>query len=319
VPKELTHWMIARATAAKVDAQATPRTAAAVRACPEAFLLGAVAHDGPFYWPGDPRMTALGDHLHGKGVDVGDGYAPIKRALATGRDDVPAAAIAFMAGALTHMAADTVFHPAVFYFTGFANHPQRHVSEAYLYRHRAFEAAMDLDLLPSHGQGLERKLTAVIARANARPDADDLWSAVARFYAHAAPPSPVEALRIVRRAGKTQALFFSSPARLVAKVLGFRRAETNADVSSLFYTTRRRWRDGWCAARPYRDPVTGDEGHFDLGEFFGRALGRALSLWTALERALDGDATAFAQPGPCLDSGRPVGEERPMRYCDPTL
>jgi hypothetical protein len=319
VPKELTHWMIARAAAAGLDSVAA-RTREAVEGCPEAFLLGAVAHDGPFYLPKDRRMSSLAARLHGKGDD--DAYAPVKRAIAeipTGTRTA-SAAIAFAAGALCHMAADTVFHPAVFYFTGFAAHPDLATSGAYLYRHREFESAMDLHYLSEHGAGLERKLFALWRRAAARPDAKDLLVAAARFYAvDGKPIAEAEAGRVFEQAGRTQRLFFSPAAGWLARLLGLPNKGRNGDATPLFYRRGSVWDSYFTSPRSFRDPISGAAGTFDARELFARAVEQAVSLLRRLERASAGDSAAFPFPGPCLESGHPLDENQVMRYCDPAL
>jgi hypothetical protein len=318
VPKELTHWMIARAAAARLEAAAIPRTGESVRCCPEAFLLGAVAHDGPFYLPKAGRMAGIAARLHGKGAD--DAYAPVKRAIA----DLPAGtrtgspAIAFAAGALCHMAADAVFHPAVFYFTGFASHPDETVRGACIFRHREFESAMDLHFASE--PGAERKLHALWRRAAARPDAEELLGAAARFYAADGQPfTEAEAGRVFAQAGRTQRLFFSPTARWLARLLGLPDKGRNGDASSLFYRRSSAWTSYFTSPRPYRDPISGADGIFDAHQFFVQAVERAESLFAILERASEGDTAAFPSPGPCLESGRLLNEDQVMRYCDPGL
>jgi hypothetical protein len=320
MPKELTHWMVARLAAAGIDANATPTTAESISKYPDAFLLGAVAYDGPYYIPKDERMAKLGDQLHGKGV--ADVYAPIKRAVAgvASNPKKPSPAIAFAAGGLTHLAADTIFHPAVFYFTGFASHPNSTVSGSYMFKHRGFEAALDQCLMSTHGSGIERTVSGLFARAAAAPEANALMSALARFYSSDGQAiSEEEARGILRRYGKLQRLFFSRGMRLLARLLGSRRAGSNADMSSLFYVRAGRWSNHFAARRRYRHPISGIEDVFEAGDFLRRAVLRSLSLLANLERALDGDASAFPLPGPCLDSGQSIDEDQTMKYCDPAL
>jgi hypothetical protein len=318
MPKELCHWMIARQAALRLDATAAPSTQAAVQACPEAFLLGAVAPDAPFYVPGDARVVAIASLLHGHGAV--DAYAPVKRVIGTGPTGAPIApaAIAFAAGVLCHFAADTVFHPAVFYFTGFAAHAKPAVKHAYLFRHRTFETAMDLQFLAEHGSGLERRLDRLLARANARPDVGELVAAGARCYATSGqPPAEVEMARILEQAGKTQKLFFSRTLRVLLRARNIIGAGKNADLSALFYA--RPTPSAFSSPRPYRDPVTGADGMFELRDFFSRAVDRTTSLCGFLERALAGDADAFPYPGPSLESGHPLDHDQQMKHCDPAL
>jgi len=317
MPKELCHWMIAREAARRLDATALSRTKAAVQTCPEAFLLGAVAPDGPFYVPKDARVVAIARLLHGHGAV--DAYAPVKRVIAADSAGASvSAAIALAAGVLCHFAADTIFHPAVFYITGFAAHASARVNDTYLFRHRIFESAMDLQLLTEYGDGLERRLDRLLARAQARPDAGELVAAVARCYATSGQPlAAAEAASILDQAGKTQKLFFSRTLRVLLRARCIARSGKNADLSALFYT--RPAPSYFSPPRPYRDPVTGVDGVFELREFFSQAVQRTAWLCEHLERTLAGEAAAFPHPGPSLESGHPLNQDQQMKHCDPAL
>jgi hypothetical protein len=286
-----------------------------VRACPDAFLLGAIAPDGPFYCPEDPRVVAIATRLHGKDAD--DAFAPVKRAMATGA--AGGAAQAFAAGVLCHIAGDAVFHPAVFYFTGFPAHASPKVRGSYLHRHRSFESALDLHLLGEHGD-LPRRLDRVLAGARTQPGADELMAAVARCYTTAGEPlSPATAARILARAGRTQRVFFSPWLRLLLRLRHLGHAGKNRDTSALFYSREPRSAATFTSPRPYRDPVTGADGIFDVRALLGRAAATAASLCQSLERSLAGDTAAFPHPGPSLESGHPLDQDQQMKYCDPIL
>jgi hypothetical protein len=321
MPKELCHWMIAREAGQSTGDSAAPRTLQSLRACPEAFLLGAVAFDGPFYVPKDARMAAIGAKLHGHGAE--DAYAPIKRAIATIPGDahpLSPAAIAFAAGALSHIAADVVFHPAVFYFTGFATHSNADVRASCVFRHRAFEAAMDLHLLREHGTGIDCKVSDLVDRVHAGREARETIAAVARFYAaDGQAVSEEEADHVLCQDGKTQKLFWSRIVRGIARILSLGRAGRNEDTSALFYASSGRWNSCLASPRPFLDPVSGVPGVFSLPEFFDRAVALASSLFPCLDRSLDGDAHAFAYPGPSLESGHSLNEDQTMKHCDPAI
>jgi hypothetical protein len=314
MPKEITHWIVAREAASSLDAGT--RTGAAVAACPAAFLLGAVAHDGPYYARGDKTKAAAGDRLHGKGVD--DAFESVKRILRA--EALPPAALAFSAGVLSHIAADTVFHPAVFYFTGFPGHPDTSVAGSYMYRHWGFESAMDLHFLSARGEGIELKLKALYERASTQGDPEGLLRAVARFYATAGEePSSEAADLILRQAGRTQGIFFNIALRALAGLLNAGRPGTNADTSAAFYRLRSPWNAFMEGDRPYRNPISGMEALFSADAFFSEAVHRTQALIGFLERAVAGEEGAFPFPGPCLDSGHPLDQDQKMRFCDPGI
>jgi hypothetical protein len=194
------------------------------------------------------------------------------------------------------------------------------VRDRYLFRHRAFEAAMDLRVFSEHGRGIEPKLGRILQRAAGRADAEELLAALARFYATEAPaPSIPDITTILRKAGGTQRLFFSTPVRLLARALHLRMAGKNADASALFYTKSSRWLRDFVSPRPFRDPISGVGGTFETNRFLDEAAQLSVANFARLERALDGDAQAFPHPGPSLESGHPLDADQRMRHCDPEL
>ena len=179
---------------------------------------------------------------------------------------------------------------------------------------------MDLHFFSEHGGGIERTLKGLFRRAAGRPDAGELFAAFARFYATESPlPSIAEITTILRKAGSTQRLFFSTPVRWLARALHLRTAGKNPDASALFYRKSSRWLPYLDAPRPYRDPISGVEGMFEASRFLDEAAELSASLFARLERALDGDTHAFPQPGPSLESGHPLDSDQVMQYCDPDL
>jgi hypothetical protein len=177
-----------------------------------------------------------------------------------------------------------------------------------------------MDLHFASEQGIERKLRALWRRAAARSDAKELLDAAARFYAADGQPLPAaEVGRIFEQGGRTQALFFSPIARWLAFLLALPHRGRNGDASALFYRRSSAWDSYFASPRPYRDPISGDDGVFDAHQFLTRAVEQAALLCGSLERASAGDGAAFPSPGPSLETGHPVNEDQGMRYCDPGL
>ena len=139
MPKEITHWTLAAAVANKLPEDSL--FYAPVRSFPNLFLLGAITPDIPFYYLAGPKTAAvqgLSAPFHGT-----DGCAllPVLTFLDK-YPDQPPAALAFAAGVICHLLADTLFHPLVYYFAGMDGvHPGATT------RHRQFETAMDLYFL----------------------------------------------------------------------------------------------------------------------------------------------------------------------------
>ncbi len=138
MPKEITHWTLAAALAKKL-----PRDSLfyqPVQSFSNLFLLGAVTLDIPFYYLAGPKTAViqnLSAPFHG-----GDARAlePVLTFLDKNPGKEPAV-LAFAAGVICHILADTMFHPLVFYFAGMDG-----VHSGATARHRQFETAMDLHL-----------------------------------------------------------------------------------------------------------------------------------------------------------------------------
>ncbi|AET66818.1 hypothetical protein Desor_1151 [Desulfosporosinus orientis DSM 765] len=143
MPKELTHWHIAREA---LHRGIPLEVGKIITGNPVLYYIGAVAHDIPFYdmtKPMEARIEGVANQLHG--VAGENTLTPLIEMMETAlakRDSDNS--LAFLLGMLTHFVADSVFHPMVYYLSGnyFANDPEER-SKA-VFRHRLLETAMDL-------------------------------------------------------------------------------------------------------------------------------------------------------------------------------
>lgn len=143
VPKELTHWHIAREALQK----GVPAMVGGIIANnPALYYFGAVAHDIAFYdlsKPSEASIERVANQLHG--VDGENTLLPLIEIMETAltqKNQQPY--LAFVLGMLTHFVADSTFHPMVYYMSGnyFAEDPLER-SKA-VFRHRLLETAIDL-------------------------------------------------------------------------------------------------------------------------------------------------------------------------------
>lgn len=136
MPKEITHWSLAAATAEKLPQGSLFYKP--IHSFFNLFLLGAITPDLPFYYLAGPKSAViqkLSSPFHGRDERS---LVPVLAFLDQHRDKDPAA-LAFAAGVICHIMADTLFHPLVYYFAGMKGiHPGATA------RHRQFETAMDL-------------------------------------------------------------------------------------------------------------------------------------------------------------------------------
>ena len=143
MPKELTHWHIARA----VLQQGVPTQVGDIIASnPTVYYFGAIAHDIAFYdltKPSQSNIEQLGNQLHG--VDGENTLEPLvemmERALSQNN---PRTQLAFVLGMLTHFIADSTIHPMVYYMSGNYFAEDLEERNKAVVRHRMLETAIDL-------------------------------------------------------------------------------------------------------------------------------------------------------------------------------
>jgi len=143
VPKELTHWHIAREA---LQRGVPVKVGEIIASNPALYYIGAIAHDIAFYdlsKPSEARIERVANQLHG--VDGENTLVPLSEMMinALGQNNSQAL-LAFLLGMLTHFVADSTFHPMVYYMSGnyFAEDPEDRGKA--VFRHRLVETAIDL-------------------------------------------------------------------------------------------------------------------------------------------------------------------------------
>jgi len=308
MPKEITHWLVARRAA-----QGLARTAWAgpVEARPHLLRLAAVFPDAPFYLggPGDPAaLRGLGARLHGAGGE--DTYAPVRDLLEI-RPRPPGLA-AWLVGLLSHFSADAVFHPLVWYQAGDNFDPDPGRRSLAVERHRRLEAAIDLHL----AGGLERirvwSLRASLRRAEAP---------LGRLLDASIPQAglgPEEKARWLARAFRRFALVQGLTLnQVLAAWLHRLRAGLPRPVreaAALVYAPQLAWSlAGLNGPIAYRHPVTGQAFSRSLAELVELAAAETVALCRLIEPALFAGERLELPRGPCLDTGL-VGPAGRMKY-----
>ncbi len=143
MPKEFIHFVVARRTAHKL--KNTPlgldaKTHAA------ALLIGAVFHDVWFYMTGHcpGRLKELPDELHGK--DGQDTYWLIREQAIVARkkrgSKISGTASSLLVGMVSHLCADVIMHPMVYYFSG-----NYYSDPLAVEQHRRLESLMDMAVI----------------------------------------------------------------------------------------------------------------------------------------------------------------------------
>jgi hypothetical protein len=143
MPKEITHWMIARQVAQGLEGTFYEKSVQRYINC---MMMGAVFPDALYYLLGSrahDRFTQFPDRLHGTTTE--DVLAVIRsiaeKWLADRKKDY---LLAFLAGVITHIQTDALFHGMIFYKTGPYRHPDRKIRTSAVQAHRMMESLIDL-------------------------------------------------------------------------------------------------------------------------------------------------------------------------------
>ena len=151
MPKELSHFAFAEYICERLPENSPVRQA--IARYPAAYYLGSVIHDCPFYSTKSPETLRRGAHLHARTPE--DELAGLAALGAEYDQTHSPLALALVAGALTHRAADITFHPVVFSHCGHRG-----------IEHHVFEVALDKYVLTGYahryaerqrGNGASRK------------------------------------------------------------------------------------------------------------------------------------------------------------------
>lgn len=302
MPKERTHWHLARRAA---QAAVPGPLADALLAYPELLYLGAVSHDTGYYARKDPLATAAADRVHG--LAGADSFDPF-RSLAAHRDTLGAAGMAFGFGALTHLAADVVFHPMVFSWTGDALAPDPRLRRGWFYRHQACETALDVHLEAVWGRAPARYHHALVRRCGA-----ELGACIEAFLG---PGSR----SWVGAHSRLQGLFHRGWARQLALWTSWTRRGGDGDWSAAFYHLVPRPQAAFEGTLSWVDPVTGVPDRATLADLVGRFDALVLELATEWERAWSAGAVFYpGRIGPALDTGVRCDRPQDKRWFAPSL
>jgi len=287
VPKERSHWLLAQRAVSLL-----PRgpLADAALAYGDFVLAGAVAHDSGYYAGAMGRRAGrlAADRLHGgRGWDT---FVPF-RVLAS-RRDLGAPALAFGFGALTHLAADAVFHPLVYAWTGDGDAPDDVWRHGWVFRHQALESALD-----RHFEALWQAAPAATVSALIRDTGRALPVIHSVFSGGDSTPWLAAHARL-------QQLFDVAPALWLVRLTTWTVRGSDADPTGAFYRSSPRPHASFEGRLEWTHPVTGVREAATLDELVQRFERLALELAVEWERLwLGGNGLQGA--GPHLDTGLP--------------
>lgn len=315
MPKEITHWLIAEEVGRRISLRVEHL---------ELLRLGAIVHDVLYYvrLGNDARCTALANTLHGS---AGEDTFGIVRDLTEGNvhSRNSEALRSFLLGAVTHICADVVFHPFIYYTAGNFLEERTHF-EAW-HNHRALESTIDhtfcrsLSVKPDNvslSKDIHRskqdlmlileRLAAAQRKEGCQVQAYDYWQG----YTTLGRLRPLLANTALNALLDGAERHFPS---LLRKTLS---AESWSYLG-LRYSRQNPWNVQDVQTRlHYRHPVSGEEYDTSLQELFDTAVQESVLVWQHLEQTiLRGEP--LLEKGKSLEVGLHGVPSAAMRYFAP--
>jgi hypothetical protein len=180
MPKEITHWLLAEEVSGKLRGTLFEEP---LQRNGNILRIGAIVHDAPYYYLKPDLEKRFGDlpqKLHGT---VDDAYeligALLSYTLERPRQEKEPL-LAFLVGFVTHLFADALMHPMIFYLTGRYDDPDFRKRSAARQDHRRLESLIDMHLAGGYDRVRSYSLASVIG--SAETPLNGLYSHVGRAW-----------------------------------------------------------------------------------------------------------------------------------------
>jgi len=314
MPKEITHWLIASAVSSGLEGTAFREP---LDRYGNILKIGAVVHDAPYYYLRGDRDRRFGDlprKLHGT---VDDAYELIGALLSYTLERPPgerSPLVALLVGLVTHLFADALFHPMIFYLTGPYDHPSFRRGTIARQDHRRLETLIDISLAGGYARIKGFSLAAFLGAAEAPLEgifthAGTAWLEPGRAEGFA--EGLVTAFRwfafmqgLYRNPVLGRLSFWLFPAVPAAA----------REILALVYAPQlARFGDRIRGELHYRHPCTGREEARSIGALMGTAVEQSIAFCRGLEPLLDPAARRPARLVlPAVDPGLGFDPDRPM-------
>ena len=319
MPKEITHWLVAEAVSKRLEGTFLGEP---LRRNPNLLHIGAIIHDAPYYYlKGDfnSRFGSLPTKLHGTVDDAVELIESLLRYLLGRSEEEKAQLKAFLVGLITHLFADALMHPLIFYLTGPYDAQDLKRRTAARQDHRMLESLIDVCLAGGYHRVRGYSLAAYIRDAEMpllqlHDHLDKTWLCdedTERFAEGL--------LSSFRLFSFMQSLYRNRMAGRLAPLLRPVSPRQVREVLSLVYSPRlmgQCWRiEG---AIPCRHPATGEVRSQSIHDLFQDAVDRSVEFCLGLEPVLGlGTSAPGAWSLPPVDPCLGFGPDRSLRYFAP--
>lgn len=300
MPRELVHWRVVQAVLEHPKIQSRKILFSSLHREKLSVYIGALAHDVPYYYrAGHDPFERVADYLHGK--DGEDTFEPVRllaKAILARPQEEQICLWPFLFGMLTHMAADIVFHPMIFYFTGnyHALDPEERARAQA--RHRLFEVYLESWMRPQVRFGWGSSLKALLVQNRARNNLSitDLLDSVLTpeklWPAEFPSAEPVSRWASgYRQLAFYQRLFISQSIgagfRLASKLSGTRLK----GIDALFTFGRARREEFLDSKLTFQNPVSGENVESTVEQMISESIELSVDFICLFEALVSGETT----------------------------
>jgi hypothetical protein len=304
MPKEITHWLIASQATDELKGSLLGDLLSSYPFC---LKLGAVFHDALFYnlnGSHTKQFLTLAGEFHGtRGEDTYRLVRDIYQAAQNSKTREPL--LALMVGIISHIQADSSFHPLVYYVSGDYDHPDPVTRAKAVGSHRRFESLMDLYFCGGSSALNKYLLKTYLQRAEAPPP--DLFEhALAQIVASKGWPNLGDVMaRTFRFFSFVQRLSHNQTLSSVLYGLDRFSPDILRELIALFYGPQLNKKMP-IMSNPitYKNPVTGQESTQTLQEIFQIAVEKIIKICNTIEPAIiNNEPLPLHEPGPSLAFG----------------
>ena len=300
MPKEITHWLIAREIIGKLRDH--PFWGENLSAYANIFQLGTVLPDSPanmLYGGQNKILKKIDRRLH----ESNTGYQAVADSA---RRNIPLKPpqSALLAGILSHFLADAVFHPFVFYF---CNRIQT--------RHYRLETYLDLYYL--HSTRTTKRLTCRELLDHIEIGQGEFCRLIADFFSFDAKIAPENIAVMLNLHAGIQDQYDKRPLRSIMHLLSFLPFNDMAGKLALFYPLAGP-EPGLLFPEPlsFRHPVTGEKGSAKVDDLRVEAIEKTTGILAQATSEKDFRELLANFEGPSPTTGLPNVPAAEMTYFD---
>lgn len=321
MPREIIHWVVLERAAAEAAAAGCPAIAETIAERGDAARLGALLHDVPYYFRmGNDPFEGVADWLHGKHGE--DTLLPMRQLTAA----IVALPVAeqkllwpFFIGMLSHIGADVVFHPAVFYFTG-NYHDRDPIERRWAQgRHRLFEVYLDAWGRRYFPKERSLKINSLVKRLRSAGLPKFCALLEANFVPEKLFPGETKVsanrwYRGVHTLGTFQMLFLSRIVGAIVRAINVVAQDRFFPEDALFAFDRFRYQSYFDATLHFQSPMTGEPAERSGSELLDDAVAETIRLFKLFEPYVAGErgdeAAIAARIGSVCGKSLNMGSER---------